>query len=259
MAQADRIYKRHFRKHFANHEANFPPSRPIEIGAYGVIERGYFKRYGNIKEKFGIAYEILPDESPSYETFKSEGSVGITFGAKGDTGVGGVPLVKAQVCFSFSAEKSLFFSAANVRYLQMKDLATVGEKLIALYKNDLWKKKYVLVSTVLDAGTTLILISGSDQCNVVFEAKSEEIKAIDLSNAGIEIGFKTSSKVSYEILSPGCQLGFSLTRVYNPLFAGPDYKFAMNNTEVFSALDNDNGADAKGLVFGNIIPGVYDV
>ena len=39
MAQADRIYKLHFRKHFTNHEANFPPSREIDLGAYGVMEK----------------------------------------------------------------------------------------------------------------------------------------------------------------------------------------------------------------------------
>lgn len=259
MAQSDRIFKQHFRKHFTNHEANFPPSRPIDLGAYGVMEHGYFKRYGNIKDTFGIKYTPMPDESPSYETFQSDGSVGIKVGAKGDIGVSGVPLLKAQIEFNFSSEKSLFFSAAGVKYIQMKSLDSVGERLVELYKQNKWKKKYVLVSSILEAGNTLILISGSDQCNVVVEAKSDAIKEIDLANASAEFGFKTSSKVSYQILTPQCQLGFSLSRVYNPLFAGPDYKVAKNRTEVFASLDYDKTADAKGLVFGNIIPGTYDV
>jgi hypothetical protein len=258
MAQADRIYKLQFRKHFTNHEANFPPSRPIELGAYGVMENGYFKRYGNIKDTFGIAYTPIPDESPSYETFKSEGSVGVKVGAKGDIGAGGVPLLKAQIEFSFSSEKSLFFSSAGVKYIQMKSLDSVGERLVELYKQNKWKKKYVLVSSILEAGNTLILISGSAQCNVVVEAKSDKIKELDLADGSIEFGIKASSQVSYEILTPECQLGFSLSRVYNPLFVGPDFKFAKNRAQVFASLDHDKTADAKGLVFGNIIPGTYD-
>lgn len=259
MAQADRIYKLHFRKHFTNHEANFPPSRPIELGAYGVMENGYFKRYGNIKDTFGIVYEPLPDDNPSYETFKSEGSVGVKVGAKGDIGTGGVPLLKSQIEFSFSSDKSLFFSSAGVKYIQMKNLDYVGQQLVELYKQNKWKKKYVLISSVLEAGNTLILISGSDQCNVVVEAKSAELQELDLANISAEFRIKFSSQVSYEILTPNCQLGFSLARVYNPLFVGPDYKVAKNRVDVFTSLDNDKSADVNGLVFGNIIPGTYEV
>lgn len=258
MVQADRIYKQHFRRHFTNHEANFPPSRPIELGAYGVMEEGYFKRYGNIKDKFGIEFEPLPDDSPSYESFKSEGSVGVKIGAKGDIGVGGVPLLKAQIEFSFSSNKSLFFSSAEVRYIQMRNLDNVGEQLVELYKQNKWKKKYVLVSTILEARNTLILISGSDQGYVLVEAKSAEIKEIDLGNVGTEIGIKSYSNVSYNILTPHCELGFSLSHVYNPLFVGPDYKKSKTRTDVFDALNNDNAPDDNGLVFGNVIPETFD-
>lgn len=259
MAQADRIFKQHFSKHFTNHEANFPPTRPIELGAYGIMENGYFKRYGNINEQFGIEFTIVPDNSPSYENFKSDGSVGIDFKAKGDIGSTGVPLLKAQIGFSFSSEKSLFFSAAGVKYLQINNLAVVGEKIIELYRQGKWKKKYVVVSSILEAGNSLILISGSDQCNVIIEAKSDQIHEIDLTNTEIQFGIKTSSRVSYEILTEECQLGFSLSKVYNPLFAGPDFRNALSRLEVSANLDNNKTADLNGLVFGNIAPGTYDI
>ncbi len=259
MAQADRIFKRHFSKHFTNHEGNFPPTRPIELGAYGVMENGYFRRYGNIKADFGINFTVAPDDSPSYENFKSEGSVGIDFKAKGDIGAAGAPLLKAQVGFTFSSENSLFFSAAGVRYLQIGDLRGVGERLKELYNQGQWKKKYVLVSSVLEAGNTLLLISGADQCHVVIEAKSDEIQQIDLANVEAEFGIKTSSRVSYQILTDKCQIGFSLSKIYNPLFAGPDFKGALSRLEVSANLDNNKAADVDGVVFGNIVPGAYEI
>jgi len=141
----------------------------------------------------------------------------------------------------------------------MDNLDTIGERILELYKQKKWKKKYVLVSTILEAGNALILISGSDQCNVVVEAKSDAIKELNLADVSAEFSIKTSSNVSYEILTPKCQIGFSLSRIHNPLFVGPHYKVATPGTEVFTNLDNDEVADAKGLVFGNIIPGTYDV
>lgn len=261
MSEVDRIYKQHFRKNFANYEANFPASNPIELGDYGVVKNGYFERYGNIRDKelFGIDFKTIPDDYSSYETFKSEGSVGITSNAKGDIGISGVPLIKARIDFTFSADKSLFFSSAGVKYIHMDNLVNIGNSLIELYKQNKWKKKYVLVTSIIEAQTTLILISGSSQCNVTVEAKSDVIKEIDLMDVNTEIGVKSFSNVSYHIIAPHCNVGFSLSRVYNPLFVGPEFKNAKYSTNVFASLDYNKEADAKGLVFGNILPGSYDV
>jgi len=259
MAQIDQIYKQQFRKHFSNHEANFPPTRPIEIGAYGVMERGYFKRYGNIKDTFGIDFIILPDNDPSYETFKSEGSLSISNCSKGDIGLNGQPLIKAQICFGLSSEKSLFFSAADVRYMQIKNLDVIGQKILDLYKQKIWKKKFLLVSTVLEAGNSFILISGSTQSSAVIEAKTDETINIDLSNVNTEFNIKSTDKVSYEVITSKCQIGFSLSRVFNPLFIDADYKTKKNNSDLFSELDNNESIDLKGITFGNVFPGIFDI
>ncbi len=253
MPQADLIFKKTFRKHFTNHEANFPPTTPVAIGDFGEMRNGYFVRLGNIKT-MGIEYDILPDNDPSHEQFKSEGSVEVSFKAKGDISNGGVPLAKAQVEVKFASEKSFFFSSAEVRYLQIENLYEVGERIISLYEQGVWEKRFVLVSRLLEGMNTIILMSGSAGGNVVIEAETADIPNIDLANASAKLGFKFSSSLSYQIIAPTkLQIGFGLSRIYNPIFNKPVFKVKETLNHTFAKMDHDKAIDRQGLVFGDVL------
>ena len=254
MPQADQIFRNSFRKHFTNHEANYPPTTPIAIGDFGEMRNGYFVRLGNIKNSFGLDYSILGDDDPTYEQFKSEGSVEVNFKAKGDIAAGGVPIAKAQVELKFTSDKSFFFSSAEVRYLQMDNLYEIGQKLVELYDNDTWKKRFVLVSRVLEGRNTVIVISGSSGAHVMIEAETGEIPNVDLANANGKIGFKSSSNLSYQIIAPGnLQIGFGLSRVYNPIFNKPVFKTRETMSHTFAKMDNSREVDREGVVFGDVL------
>lgn len=254
MAQADQIFRSSFRKHFANHEANYPPTTPIAIGDFGEMQNGFFVRLGNIKNSFGLDYSILGDDDPTYEQFKSDASVEVNFRAKGDIAAGGIPVAKAQIELKFSSEKSFFFSSAEVRYLQMDNLFEIGQKLVALYDDDKWKKRFVLVSRILEGKNTVIVISGSSGASVTIEAETGEIPNMDLANAHAKIGFKSSSNLSYQIIAPGnIQIGFGLSRVYNPIFNKPVFKTRETMAHTFAKMDNSREVDKMGVVFGDVL------
>jgi len=252
MPQADQLFKTTFRKHFSNHEANFPPTTPIALGDFGEMKNGYFVRLGNIKQDMGIEFDALPDNDPTYEQFKSDGNVDVSFKAKGDISGGTVPLLKAQVEIKFGSEKAFFFSSANVRYLQIASLFDVGKKLVDLYNTGKWKKRFVLISRVLEGEDTIIVTSGSSNSSITIEAESAEIPEIDLANISGNLKFAVSKSVSYQVIGKTkLQLGFGLSRVYDTIFNKPVFKLKGTLAQEFIRLDNDLNHDA--IAFGDII------
>ncbi|XLS29471.1 hypothetical protein ACJD0Z_01305 [Flavobacteriaceae bacterium M23B6Z8] len=258
MNQADRIYKRMFRRHFTNHNANFPPSQPISLGDFGFMKSGYFIPMGNIRSSFGLNFDVVKDQDPTYESFKSSDSVSVALISKGAIGNSGVPAVKAGLEIKFEKEKSLFFSSAEVRYNYIQDLINLGKEIKKLYRQKKWKKRYVLISAVLEGTNTMLAISGSSNAEVKIEAKSDSVKQIELSDASIGLNITRASKTAYEIVSNGeLQIGFRLSRLYNPLFSGPELK-TYSVKGINEKMDEDPKIDKENLIFGDIPPGYFE-
>jgi len=245
--QADRIFRKAFNRHFTNHHANFPPSRPISIGDFGVIENNYIKVIGNIKSIYGIDYDILNDDSPTIEEFNSSDSVSISFTGKGELKPSGSIAAKACVDISFSSESSFFFSAGEVSYNSMKDIVLIGERIIKLYKEKKWKKEYVLITNLLQAKRTVLVISGASESSISIEAQSDSVLKLKLHDLSAKIDFGSSSKVAYKIIGDDIlQIGMGLSKVYNPIFQEPVIK-----TRGFkNALEQIDNTDT--VIFGNI-------
>jgi hypothetical protein len=252
--QSDRIFRKEFAKHFTNHHANFPPTQPVEVGDFGVIENGYFRKLGGIKSVFEIDFEPIPDPDPTNEEFKSDNSVTVSLVAKGDITTGGTPAIKASLDLGFSSSRALFFNAAKVSYIAIKDLVSVGDKILELKKSGKWKKNYVLVSSVLKADRVILVISGSSNASITIEAKSDAVPKVDLADLGVKLEVKRSSNVAYQVVADqNLVIGFALSRVYNRIFQDPIFKAKQMVADQAALLDfktNDNDE----LVFGNISP-----
>lgn len=254
MAQADSIYIKEFGKHFTNHIANYPATRPISLGDFGIMSKGTFTRLGNIEREFNIDFLTLPDNDPTNEQFQSTGSTNVSFFAKGDVKPGGIPLVKAQVEIEFTSERSFFFSAAEVRDLQIDNLYEVGKKIIELYNQGKWEKRFVLISSLLVTNHAVIIVSGKSNAKAIVEAESDQIPKIDLFNTAVKLGFSNSTGLDYKIIADETtQLGFTTSRVFNPLFNKPVFKDKQNLSDLFVQIDADKDIDSTGLAFGNTI------
>lgn len=254
MAQADNIYIKEFGRHFTNHIANYPATRPISLGDFGIMSRGTFTRLGNIEREYSIDFLTLPDNEPTNEQFQSTGSTNITFFAKGDVKPGGIPLAKAQVEIEFTSEKSFFFSAAEVRDLQIDNLYEVGKKIIALYNQGKWEKRFVLISSLLVTNHAVIIVSGKSNAKTTIEAESDQIPKIDLFDSSLKLGFSNSTGLDYKIIADKVtQIGFTTSRIYNPLFNKPVFKNKQNLSDLFAQIDADKNIDSSGLAFGNTI------
>ena len=256
MAQADRIFKLAFRKHFTNHEGNFPLTREVKLGDYGTFTNGYFVRIGNIKDlPFGLTFGADIDPNPTSEEFQSEGSVSVNTYAKGDIGPAGTPLAKATLEVGFSKDEAVFFSAAAVRYNQISNLTTLGQSILDFYNSKKWEKRHFIVTRLIEAERAVVLISGSSNSKISIEADANAPE-IDLSNTSLKLSITKSAKVSYKIIAEKCSLGFGLSRVFNPIFAKPEFK-GRSNQITFREIDESRSIDKDNLAFGDVLPDLY--
>jgi hypothetical protein len=153
----------------------------------------------------------------------------------------------------------LYFTSAAVTYLQIANLYEVGQRILLAYKEKRWRKNFVLISRIIQGANTIIVISGSDDCNVIIEAKNSAVKKINLADAKMDLQFSKSHQVNYKIISKeNCGIGFGISKVYNPLFNGPSFKKFKSNPKIFNALDLDEKVDHNNLAFGDVFPSHYD-
>ena len=136
----------------------------------------------------------------------------------------------------FGSSKAVFFSAADVFYNEIKDIPTLGEKVLALYKEGKWKKEYLIVTRLFEGKNVVILISGTSECKVVIEAEAD-VPAIDLGDVGVKLNITRSSQAAYEIITDNtCQIGMGFSRVYDSIFIKPGFKIKQSNSELFAML-----------------------
>ncbi len=181
--------------------ANWEPGYPVKLGDYGVMRDKLFLHLGNIKD-LGISYEVRKDDALDDKQFSSKGQAEITFHAKGSVNVNGVVNVKPSVEISFKKEKAVFFNAADCEFSTIENKVSLGQAIMGLQKG-VWKKEWAVVTDIVKAGATTLVISGSNASKFVLEA-SGDVEYINFADASIGLSPSYSSNVSYQIVAkPG--------------------------------------------------------
>ncbi|MCW5966431.1 MAG: lipase family protein [Bryobacterales bacterium] len=184
--------------------ANFPLGSKRELGDYGVIQDHVFRRLGNIRQ-LGISFETQQSGAESAYQFESRGGVDVNLIAKGDLQPGGIPAVKAGLGIRFSRENAVFFAAAGCTSRSIDDVKSLQPQLIALRNQNLWESDYYVVIEVVHARNTTAVVSAGSDSEILLEAKSAEVPAIELGDASLDLGVKRSRNMALKVVTDGEQ------------------------------------------------------
>jgi hypothetical protein len=243
------VYAKEINQNFKKLFANWEPSYPVNLGDYGTIDDKLFSPLGNILD-FGISFDICEDTVKSHKQFSPQGSVVMSFHAKGSVQMNGVLNVNPCLELSFNKENTVFFNAAGCEYHCIKNKLNLGSELKRLLSQNQWNKNWVVVTDVIKAGSTTIVVAGSDASKAIIEA-TVSVEPIDLADSSIGFRLLNASSINYQVVSkPGiipliglCKLGkksiFSSnmnikvvnrkTRYYGLL---PDLKESLSQTNI---------------------------
>lgn len=193
------IYSDEIRNNLRPLFANWQPSQPVALGDFGKLEGNIFVRLGNVRQ-FGITFEEHSENRKDQQSFASKGSADIKFNAGGSAPVGGTVNVKANLEVTFSSEDSVFFNAAECKYLMIADKVSLGEAVMERYHAKKWDRAWAVVTDVIKAGATTLAVSGSKASSIVFEATGN-VPNINLADASIGLSIKSSRNVGYQVVA----------------------------------------------------------
>jgi hypothetical protein len=178
------------------HHAVWEPGEPIRLGDYGTFSRGRFSVHGNIRDDYGIEFDVARSRNREF-AFRSDGVSESRSETKAKQ-----PGAVAELRVGFRNADALYVSSPSAWTEQIKSLARAVRPLIG---NPQWRPEWMVVTRLYHASQAIILLSNSDDADVCL-------------NLGAD-GVALSGDASNDVGEQG-SVALQLTGVRGPLFMG---------------------------------------
>jgi hypothetical protein len=172
------------------YSATWFPNVRISPGDIGIFEDHQFHSKGTLKD-FGVPFSVAKGGSPSELDYSSKDSVSVQVKLAGQAPIVGSNLAQADagVTIRFSRQNSILFRATNCKSTRLSNLISIGKKIENMYSKDRWDKNLVVITQVIKAkGSTIVISHGSDS-QIDLTAKGQLTAGI-INLADINAGFK---------------------------------------------------------------------
>jgi hypothetical protein len=193
--------------------ANWLPNSKVELGDVGIIVDKKFDRVTTLKN-LGVHPNNLQIR-PGTSRMRFEASAGAEITAGGAVevpGGSGIP-AEASVKVGFSKKGSFLFQAENCIKNELEDLRTLESQIYLLNEKRIWEKEWAVITGLVQAGSTTILVSESDSSEVELKGKSK-LGPANLADieAGIQFSIKRGNVVNF-VAAEGLTPLFTLHKV----------------------------------------------
>jgi hypothetical protein len=198
--------------------ATWFPGDTVAIGDAGILVDGRFRRLSSLAE-LGIAFN--PTDAGTPQDVKYMSTEATKINSTAGAAVGGI--AKAQIEIDFSAEGAFVFHAKGLRASRLKDLTSVGHKLLEAYQKERWNKSWLLIESLYIADCATIIVSQDKSAKLVLSAKSD-VPLVAASLADPSVGLDVSSsqgKLVHVIGEQGLRPLFSCVRIEASFFSKP--------------------------------------
>jgi len=191
--------------------ANWPPNFPIALGDFGLLQGNMFLRKDSLKSAFGI--DVRPLRHPGDKTtyaYRSAGSTEVKFHPKAQAQLGPVP-VKASVAVSFKSKSAIFFQAAGCEIEAVDGEVALGDAVLQLLAERRWNPDWHIVTRLVRAGATTMIVSAEGGASIVLEADAE-VPTIDLADASIGLSIAHEKSIGWKAITEKARsplIGFS--------------------------------------------------
>jgi hypothetical protein len=190
-------YAQQVKQVLSDYYAGAPIKPNFELGDYGFLQNGLFAYQGNLQD-LQIEFGVRPPGGQSTINFTSQSGVAVTFNAKGQAGQ-----VNASVGVTFSEQGAILFNAAGCTAQAIEDQVQLGDAIIKLYNDGKWNKQFAVVTTLISAISTTVLMSSSSNSSITLQATDPSVAAIDLSDASLQLSISAFSSMALSITTQG--------------------------------------------------------
>lgn len=218
MASVEQQYTKELRNGLG-YLATWLPGMPIFLGDVGLIDDGVFKRVSHL-QPLGVGFKTQKDRSTDRYEYQSSGKISVEMSAKGESAAGfsHISDAEAGIAVTFKDEKAVVLSAEGVRSDLIKDLDALETSIRE--RSDVWDPDWVVVTEVVTAASSTVLISNSSDSRIELKATGSVGSAgLKLADADAKLQIAMSRGLHTQIVS-----ATGLT----PLFRGVKVRFGID-------------------------------
>jgi soluble P-type ATPase len=201
MANPHKYYLQHMNDK-TGYRSTWAPDKVLEIGQIGQLDRtGIFNVYTTL-QKEGIPVEVSNDVSDTEMDYTSNDSVDVSIKLSGAIPAAGSVLANADAGFQFTFKKenSVVFKTSGHKTHQIVNLAAITKKVLEKYKNDEWEKDWLIITELVVADTSTIIIGNSKNAGLELKANANvtagQLKLTDAS-LGLTVAHEQGSTLKY--------------------------------------------------------------
>lgn len=215
-------YTNDIRKQFG-YVATWLPGVPLKLGDVGVLKDNAFTRVTGLEE-FKIPMEEISDQTEDDLEYASQGSVTVSSKISGAISPQGSTLgnIDAGFIVDFSQQNSIYFKVNQAKVSMVKNSIEIGEKIIELFKQGKWHRRWVVITEVVKVKSATILISNSSSAKIELKANANA-DAVKLDIADAKFDFSSAFLKGLEVkiigqqgLTPLFKIKGLKTRIFMP-------------------------------------------
>jgi hypothetical protein len=175
-------YNRLLRRHTLHFAAWSPITDPQKLGDYGLLDRGVFRKLGNIAE-FGVDFSTESGNAAAWDfTSTVKTQVRIQAGVQ-------VPIfddsnIEARLKIEFDGQFAALVKSPEVRVEAMQSIHAVAKRLQAAGG---WKPRFRVISKVYTAEQPLIVASLGNSTVIELSGTAKVLRKLELGEATIGV------------------------------------------------------------------------
>lgn len=199
------VYIKDIHKQWKNLYANWPPNGTIVLGDYGFLDKdGLFEIKGNIKLDGFVSKSIRINTSSSEADYKysSKGCSFEQLKTNAEGKINQVANLNASLEIKFERDNSIFLNAAGCKIHSIENIPQIEKEIIWSFKGGSWNPAYAIITKLVEATSSTLIISSSDKASITLEA-GVDIPKIDLANAALELSVKSQQNIGFQAIMKG--------------------------------------------------------
>jgi hypothetical protein len=152
--------------------ATWTPGMPLALGTIGVIDDDNVFAPVSSLGQFGIGFKEAEPKNGTTETFSyaSAGAVdiGLKLAGKPSDLAPNLPIERAGLGIRFNREHAIIFRADGATHTRMADELPLAREVLSLIKAGIWDKDWTIVTHLVQATSTTVLVARSAGASVEF-------------------------------------------------------------------------------------------
>lgn len=177
--------------------AAWPINSTIKLGDYGKLNGKLFVKHGNIIDMFHINVIEQPGIGTVKEySFKEGKNVSMIANAGVSDGN-----ISSSIEIKFEGECGVFFSIDGCSYSEVRNFQEVGERVIEQYISSNWDEDFVLVTDLVKADASTIVISNGDNAEIKLGFDTQGTSVIDSINSNSNISIMNQANIGLHLIA----------------------------------------------------------